>query len=69
MKKKDPIVSEPETPRDTMTDQELEEEFNCTVDEKFVTLLSDGSEVELCVGGRHRKVTLDNLEEYLNLLV
>ena len=69
MKKKDPIVSEHETPRDKMTDQELEEEFNSTVDEKFVTLLSDGYEVELCVGGRQRNVTLDNLEEYLNLLV
>lgn len=44
-------------------------EFNENVDERFVTLLSDGTEVELCLGGRKKKVTIQNLEEYINLLI
>ena len=47
----------------------LEEEFNETVNETFVTLLSDGQEVELCHNGRQTKVTLQNLNEYLESLV
>jgi hypothetical protein len=45
------------------------EEFESAVDEKFSVLLNDGTEVELCPGGRKRKVTLENLEEYLELLI
>ena len=39
------------------------------VDERFVTLISDGTEVEMCLGGKDKKVTLENLEEYIDLLV
>jgi uncharacterized membrane protein YebE (DUF533 family) len=61
-KKKDPTTAKDTAQEGPQpTDKELEEEFNCTVDEKFVTLLSDGSEVELCIGGRQRQVTLENL--------
>lgn len=41
--------------------KELEEEFEMAVDEKFTVLLNDGTEVELCPGGKKRQVTLDNL--------
>ena len=47
----------------------LEEEFNETVNETFITLLSDGTEVELCHNGRDTKVTLQNLNEYLDAIV
>ena len=47
----------------------MEEEFLANVDEYFVTLLTDGSEAELCHNGRRRKVTLENLDEYIKLLV
>ncbi|TNV74890.1 hypothetical protein FGO68_gene13970 [Halteria grandinella] len=49
--------------------KELEEEFEMAVDEKFTVLLNDGTEVELCPGGKKRQVTLDNLQEYVELLV
>lgn len=45
------------------------EEFYATVDQKFVTILSNGNEIELCQNGRQRQVTLENLEEFINLLV
>ena len=47
----------------------MEEEFYASVDQYFVTLLTDGSEVELCSGGRKKKLTLENLEEYIKLLI
>jgi hypothetical protein len=35
----------------------------------FVTRLSDGSEVELCRGGKDKQVTKSNLKEYITLLL
>lgn len=46
-----------------------EEEFDAVVDEYFVTLLSNGKEVELMPGGRNIKVTKNNLDEYILLVV
>jgi len=34
-----------------------EENFSDTIQEKFVTCLSDGSEVELCTGGKSMMLT------------
>lgn len=34
-----------------------------------MTVLSDGTEVELCFKGREKQVTLENLDEYIDLLV
>jgi hypothetical protein len=45
------------------------EEFYATVDQKFVAILSNGAEIELCQNGRQKQVTLENLEEFINLLV
>jgi hypothetical protein len=38
------------------------------VEEKFVTRLSDGSEVELCKNGKTKIVTKENLNEYIELI-
>lgn len=46
-----------------------EDDFQYAVDEYFVTLLSNGKEVELCPGGKTRKVTKANMEEYINSIV
>lgn len=46
-----------------------QEEFEATVDERFVTLLSDGTECELCFKGREKIVTLENLDEYIQLII
>jgi len=45
------------------------EEFEAGVDQSFVTLLSNGSEVQLCKGGKAKQVTKDNLEEYIKLVI
>lgn len=39
------------------------------VDQRFVTILSDGTEIDLCPNGSKKQVTLENLAEYLQLLV
>ena len=46
-----------------------EEDFDSVIDEYFVTLLSNGKEVELIPGGRNVKVTKANIEEYIRLVV
>ena len=46
-----------------------EEEFGASVNEFFVTFLSDGSEIELCPGGKSKQVTLENLNEYIDLVI
>jgi HECT-domain (ubiquitin-transferase) len=46
-----------------------EDDFYANVDERFVILQSDGTEKELCIGGRHKKVTMENLEEFINLMI
>lgn len=45
------------------------EEFEENVDERFITLLSDGSEVELAFKGRDKIVTQENLSTYIDLVV
>ena len=45
------------------------EEFKWAIDENFVTLLSNGLQVELVPGGRSKKVTKENLKEYIQLVV
>ena len=45
------------------------EEFEENVDERFITLLSDGSEVELAFRGRDKVVTQENLGTYIDLVV
>lgn len=39
------------------------------IDEAFVTLLSDGTEVELVPGGRNMRITPENINEYIRLVV
>ena len=46
-----------------------EEDFKYAVDEYFVTLLSNGKEIELCPGGKARKVTKANMEEYISSII
>jgi len=41
------------------------EDFEYAVDETFVTLLSNGQQVDLLPGGHLKKVTKDNMEEYI----
>ena len=38
-------------------------------DEKFVTNLSNGNEVEVCSGGSQKKVTVENRREFVELAV
>ena len=38
-------------------------------DQRFVTLLSDGTEVELCFKGKEKLVTQENKEDYIQLLI
>ena len=49
--------------------QLTEETFEYGVDEYFVTILSNGTQVELCPGGKSKRVTKQNFEEYFNLVV
>lgn len=44
-------------------------EFETCIDEYFVTLRSDGSEIELIPGGKSIQVTQDNLDEYITLVI
>ena len=46
-----------------------DEEFEGAIDEYFVTLLSNGKEVELVPGGAQRRVTKTNLAEYIRQVV
>lgn len=46
-----------------------DEDFNAGIDEYFVTLLSNGEQVELIPGGRSVKVTKTNLNEYTKAIV
>lgn len=46
-----------------------EEDFDACIDEYFVTLLSNGTQVELIPGGKNVKVTKQNLNEYIRLIV
>ena len=45
------------------------EDFDAAVDQQFVTLLSDGSEVELCFRGKEKNVTWDNVDEFIDLVI
>ncbi len=53
---------------ETLATRYSAEEFEATVDQKFVAILSNGTEIELCQNGRQRQVTLENLEEFITLL-
>ena len=46
-----------------------EEDFEYAVDETFVTLLSNGQQVELIPGGSGVKVTKANIAEYIKAIV
>mmetsp|Transcript_9491 Transcript_9491/g.9026 ORF Transcript_9491/g.9026 Transcript_9491/m.9026 type:complete len:149 (+) Transcript_9491:6686-7132(+) len=50
---------------ESMNDADFEKDTNM----KFVTQLSDGSEVELCSGGKHLNLTRSNVEEYCKKVV
>ena len=39
------------------------------MDETFETILSNGVKVELCRGGKDMKVTKQNLDEYIKLIL
>ena len=47
----------------------LQEEFSSNVDEKFITVLTDGTEAELCLNGKSMQVTIENLDDYIDLLI
>ena len=49
----------------TLSDQE----FEATVDQNFVTVLSNGDEVVLCEGGEEKKVNKANIEEFISLVI
>lgn len=46
-----------------------DEEFEAAVDSNFTTLLSNGTEVQLKPNGRNTRVTKQNLQEYLSLVI
>ena len=45
------------------------EEFEVIVDEFFVTQLTDGKKFELCQDGESKKVTQDNYQEFIDLVI
>jgi len=45
-----------------------EAHFNDIIQEKYVTCLSDGSEVELCTGGKLMTVTFERRQEWAELV-
>lgn len=46
-----------------------DEEFDAVICETFETIISDGTTVELCSGGKFKSVTKANLDEYVDLVV
>lgn len=46
-----------------------DEEFEATVDLKFTTTLSNGTEIELCKDGQEKSVTKANINEFINLVI
>lgn len=46
-----------------------EELFEDTIQETFVTKLSDGSQVELLPGGANKDVTFENVSEFVDLVI
>jgi len=46
-----------------------EEEFQANHDQKFVTCLSDGTEIELVPGGKNKIITKENAKEYVELVM
>ena len=46
--------------------QLTEVEFASQINLEFTTVLSNGEQIELCKGGKDKKVTLANLQEYAN---
>ncbi len=46
-----------------------DEDFDAAIEEYFVTLNSCGQQIELIPGGRYVRVTKDNLDQYIKLLV
>lgn len=46
-----------------------DEEFDAVICETFETILTDGTTVELCNGGKFKSVTKANLDEYVDLVV
>lgn len=46
-----------------------DEDFDAAIDEYFVTLLSNGTQVDLLPGGKNIRVSKSNLDEYIRLVV
>jgi HECT-domain (ubiquitin-transferase) len=46
-----------------------EEEFLSAFELYFTTILSNSEEVELCHGGKHKRVNYSNLEDYIKKTV
>jgi len=46
-----------------------DEEFEATVEEYFTTVLSNGVQVPLCANGETKKVTKQNLNEFIELVL
>ena len=46
-----------------------DEDFAAGVDQTFTTILSNGEEVPLCEGGEDKKVTKQNLDEFISLVL
>lgn len=53
----------------TKASQLSDSEFSDFVQEDFVTILSDGRQVDLCPGGKQLQVTKENLSKYIQLVV
>lgn len=46
-----------------------EKEFNDGCEEVFTTRISNGEEVVLCSRGKERRVTKDNVQEFIDLIL
>ena len=46
-----------------------DEEFEASIDQNFTTVLSNGDEVALCEGGEQKRVTKENIDEFINLVL
>jgi hypothetical protein len=46
-----------------------DEDFEAGVDQTFTTVMSNGEELELCPDGQNQRVTKNNIEEFIKLVL
>jgi len=59
------VLTDMQTHGESLSD----EDFAAAVDQSFTTVLSNGTEVELCHEGESKKVRRDNIDEFIGLVL